>query len=74
MEPCGVQRLKMPALFSMAPPDRIHTYGYPPGAAQNLNNIPRIEKTAKLEILYIIVDVVLINYSNQHGATLFFKK
>jgi hypothetical protein len=54
-------------------PDRMHTHGYPPGAALEFNNFSRIEKSAKLKILYIIVDVVFINYSNQHGATLSFK-
>jgi hypothetical protein len=54
-------------------PDRIHTHGYPLGTALEFNNFSCIEKSAKLKILYIIVDVVLINYSNQHGATLSFK-
>ena len=61
-------------IYCMYPgPDRIHPHGYPPGAALELNNFPRIEKSAKLEILYIIVDVILINYSNQHVATLSLK-
>jgi hypothetical protein len=54
-------------------PDRIHTYGYPPGAALELDNFSRIKESVKLEIFYIIVDVVLINYSNQHDVTLSFK-
>jgi hypothetical protein len=54
-------------------PDWIHTHGYPPGAALEFNTFSRIEKSDKLEILYIIVDVILINYSNQHCATLSFK-
>ena len=47
-----------------ARPDRIYTHGYPPSAALELNYFPRIEKSVEQNIIYIIVDVVLINYSN----------
>jgi hypothetical protein len=50
-------------------PDRVFSYGYPPGATLELKYFPRIKKSAKLEILDVIVDVVFINYSNQHNAT-----
>jgi hypothetical protein len=57
-----------------ARPNRIYTHSYPSCAALELNDFPRIEKSAKLEILDIIVVVVYINYSYQHDVTSFVKK